>query len=282
MLYFLLRAGSYRAGCKGPPLMLSYVCVHFTHPFPQVCTHTCHEAANVHGLFQVPVPLWSVGWAADRATKASPDKPRAPYPNATLPADHKGRASPVSCLQTMFSAGWRAAGLCQTPSGSNKRGSSGQWVWHTHTQHHHLILKTSPHLPSMSLGTTSLWQGPQSTLAPLPSCSTWQARGSHGSTGEGVGIWGCSFANSHCKPWQDKAWLSSSGGFHSCLAPDILLVCPRHSPVLLPGIIAGQWSHTPGCLSPPAQYQVPGCNTWLTDSCRSSPGQQSPSELRSR
>lgn len=89
-------------------------------------------------------------WGGQQAEppQASPDKPRAPCPIATLLADRTGRASPVSCLQAMFSADWRAAGLCQTPSGSNKRGSSGQWVWHT--QHHHLIPKTSPHLPSMS------------------------------------------------------------------------------------------------------------------------------------
>lgn len=89
-------------------------------------------------------------WGGQQAEppQASPDRPRAPHPNVTPPAHHTGRASPVSCLQTVFCAGWRAARLCQTPSGSNKRKSSGQWVWHS--QHHHLIPKTSPHLPCMS------------------------------------------------------------------------------------------------------------------------------------
>lgn len=121
---------------------------------------------------------------------------------------------------------------------------------------------------------------PEVPLHPLPSCSTWQARIAHGSTGEGMGIWGCSFANSRCKPQPDSSCLSCSAGFRHCPAPAILPACPRHS--LSPSISAGQCSHTPGCLSPPARCQVSGCNSWLTDSCRSSPGQQSPSGLRSR
>lgn len=172
-------------------------------------------------------PLW--GGQQTEPAQASPDKPRAPRPNVTLPADHTGRASLVSYLQTVFSAGWTAAGLCQTPSGFKKRGSSGQWVWDT--QHHHMIPKTSSHLPSMSfLGHHQAVAGSPEPEAPLPSCSTWQARGSHGSTGEGMGIWGCSFAN--CKPWQDNSCLSCSSGFHSCPTP-AMLVCPDTAQVLV-------------------------------------------------
>lgn len=99
--------------------------------------------------------------------------PGHPVQLATLPAEHTGRASPVSCLQTMFSAGWRAAGLCQTPSGSKKRGHSGPWVWHT--QHHHLIPKTSPHLPSMSFlrhhQPVAGSPGPEAPLHPCPAAA---------------------------------------------------------------------------------------------------------------
>lgn len=45
IIFFLLRARSYRAGCTEPPLMC--VCTSHTRP-QQVCTHTHHEAAHVH------------------------------------------------------------------------------------------------------------------------------------------------------------------------------------------------------------------------------------------
>lgn len=169
-------------------------------------------------------------------------------------------------------------------------GRPGQWVWHT--QYCHQVPKTSSHLLSHPSSDTAnpcvpkhcqaaAWSPvPKGPLHPLSSCSMWQVRDACGSAGERMGIWGCSFANSHCKPQQDSSCLSCSASSGYCLASAILLECPRYS--LRPGISAGQCSHTPGCLSPPAQCRVPSCNSWLTDSCTSSPGQQSPSALRSR
>jgi len=120
---------------------------------------------------------------------------------------------------------------------------------------------------------------PKAPSHPLPSCGTGQARGARSSAGEGMGIWGCSFANSHCKPQQDSSCLSCSASSCYRRAPAIPPAWPRHS--LSPSISADQCSHTPGCPSPPARCQVPGCNSWLTDSCRSSPGLTSPSGLHS-
>lgn len=161
MIYFLLRAGSYRAA-RGPSDAALHVCAlhtptHTSVHTPSMKQHMCIDCFKslCHGGVR--------GGQQAEPPQASPDKPRVIHPNVTPPADHTGRASPVSCLQTLFSAGWRAAGLCQIPAGSSKRGSSGQWVWHT--QHHHLIPKTTfPTCPSS--GTTSLWQGPQSLKHP--------------------------------------------------------------------------------------------------------------------
>lgn len=164
-------------------------------------------------------------------------------------------------------------------------GGPGWWVWHT--QYGHLVPKTrqdSPHLLSTSflghcLSVPIYCQPaagspvPEAPSHPLPGCSKWQVRGAHGSAGEGIRIWGCSFANSH------SSCLSCSASFCYHPAPAILPASPRHSPS--PGISAGRCSHTPGCPSPPARCRVPGCNSWSTDSGRSFPYQQSPSGPRS-
>lgn len=271
------------------------VCVHPAHPLaPPGCA-----AAHVHQLFQAPVPhggTWrDVGWAAGRAT-----------PGSSCQA--QGAQGTQSTCDTPYRPRRQSQSLFTPPDpllcrlGSSRSVPDAIWLQQERMEAlvsgsgTHSIVTWSPKpaptsSPCPSSGTAGTRVPkcrqpaagspvPEAPSHPMPSCSTWPARGARGSAGEGMGIWGCSFASIHCKPWQDSSCLSCSAGFHYCPAPAIFPVCPRHS--LSPAISAGRCSHTPDCLSPPARCQVPGCNSPSTDSCRSFPGQQSPSGLRSR
>ena len=257
MIYFLSRAGSYRVWqhigqgrLQGAPSGTSLcVCVHLAHMLTPTRAQSLHTGVHAHSCMQQHTctscfkPLCHTGghgrtWGGQQAgpPQASPAKPRAPRPCMTPPADHVGRASPVSCPQTLFSAGrsvpdaiWLQRERMEAPVSGSGTHSIVTWSRKpAPTSSPHPSLGTaSPHVPRHHQPAAGS-PVPEAPSHPLPSCSTWQARGAHGSAGEGMGIWGCSFANSHCKPWQDSLCLSCSAGFHYCLAPAILLACPRH------------------------------------------------------
>lgn len=199
MIYFLLRAESYRAWqhigegrLQGAPPVPPCVHVQLAHPLPPTCAQSPHTCVQAHSCAQQHVctdcfkhPCHTVGhggmWGGQQVgpPQAPSAKPRTPHPRVTLPADPVGRAIPISCPQTLFSAGWGAAGPCQMPCGSNERGWRPRPVGLAHT-----VLSPGPQkqpppplhvlpqaLPAhVSPNTASLRQGPQCPKYPHTPC----------------------------------------------------------------------------------------------------------------
>lgn len=183
-----------------------------------------------------------------------------------------GRAAPgcpygvdlISCPHTPLSVGWEAAGLCWMQLDAERtqvllRGSGA---------HSAVVQMGQPHL--LSLGAWCPCTPSAHSKPPVP--YPVQAQG----TRRGV---------------QQKGWQFGGAALQTASARNGILVCasPTHSHQYVPArsqiparppISAARCSHTPGCPSPPAQCRAPGCNSRSIGSCRSSPGQRSPSAHR--
>lgn len=198
MIYFLLRAGSYRVlqhigqrRLQGVPSSASpgaSVPCTPTHTHP--CTVPTHKCMHTHVCSSTRALALSIPHAMQWDTTGcgvgrrqghlslplqSPGHPTHVRP----PADHIARASPVSRAQTLFSVGWGAADLCQMTSGSSKRGWRPWSVGLAHT-----VLSPAPQnqlpppfhilpqpLPAhVSPNTDRLRQGPQCPKDPHTPC----------------------------------------------------------------------------------------------------------------
>lgn len=71
MIYFLLRAESCRAVCKGAPPMPPCLCVHSTHLLPPTSVHTHTHAMKQHTCTVCFKSLW--GGQQAEPPQASPD-----------------------------------------------------------------------------------------------------------------------------------------------------------------------------------------------------------------
>lgn len=205
MIYFLLRAGSYRAwehigqgrlrGVHSTASLCAYTPCTPVHSYPctHVCTHihacssTCAPAvSSPHGTWQ------DVGCAAGRATPGSLCHAQGTPSMHDTPHRPCRQRQPCFMSPGLCSVGLGAVGKCQIPSGSSERGWRPPSVGLAHT-----VLSSSPqnqpfpgHCQPMHPQTLSVCAGSPVFSYPLPSCSTQQVRGAHGSKGEGMGIWG--------------------------------------------------------------------------------------------